>query len=222
MTTELKQAAQRALLALRSSQPHPSNPFIGLNDNDFIDHEETIRQLRNALQQADHTTQTEVTDRFVLVNRGTIESAMQHVPYRGEVWQELNAAIPALRAALAQQPTTPEPVAWVVMNGVSKYQVCGAKAPADALCSEMQKRHDLSGSLAAFHVLPLYTHAAPSVPDDAKRLNWLDDTNKRFRMGWEVGQAPAGNVSIRTIITGGKSIRDAIDAAMLAAKEASA
>lgn len=60
--------------------------------------------------------------------------------------------------------------------------------------------------------------AAPGVPDDAKRLNWLDDTNKRFRMGWEVGQAPAGNVSIRTIITGGKSIRDAIDAAMLASR----
>ena len=62
MSIELKQAAQRALLALRSSQPHPSNPFIGLTDKDFIDHEETIRQLRNAIQQAAHTTQTEVTD----------------------------------------------------------------------------------------------------------------------------------------------------------------
>ena len=62
MNIELKQAAQRALLALRNSQPHPSNPFIGLTDKDFIDHEETIRQLRNALQQAAHTTQTEVTD----------------------------------------------------------------------------------------------------------------------------------------------------------------
>ena len=97
MNIELKQAAQRALLALRNSQPHPSNPFIGLTDKDFIDHEETIRQLRNALQQPANTTQTEVTDGFALVNRGTIESAMQHVPYRGEVWQELNAAILAIR-----------------------------------------------------------------------------------------------------------------------------
>lgn len=38
--------------------------------------------------------------------------------------------------------------------------------------------------------------AAPGVPDDAKRLNWLDDTNKRFRMGWEVGQAPAGHIIV--------------------------
>jgi len=142
MNIELKQAAQQALKALENSQPHPSNPFIGLTKQDFIDHEETIRQLRNALQQpagtlqaraqvhsepigevgtmpgasgftmacfrADevpvgtklYTTQqpaqatqpAEVTDGFVLVNRGTIESAMQHVPYRGEVWQELSAA----------------------------------------------------------------------------------------------------------------------------------
>lgn len=63
-----------------------------------------------------------------------------------------------------------EPVAWVVMNGLSKYQVCGAKAPADALCSEMQKRHDLSGSLAAFHVQPLYTHPAPGVRADVVRV----------------------------------------------------
>ena len=87
-------------------------------------------------------------------------------------------AVEALRTAIQQaEAKTGEPVAWVVMNGLSKYQVCGAKAPADALCSEMQKRHDLSGSLAAFHVQPLYTHPAPGVPDDvvrdADRLDWL-------------------------------------------------
>lgn len=146
MNIELKQAAQRALLTLRNSQPHPANPVIGLTDNDFIDHEETIRQLRNALQQSAGTMQArsqvqsepigevgtmpgasgftmacfradevpagtklytiqqpaqatqpvEVTDRFVIAKRGTIESAMQHVPYRGEVWQELNAVILSL------------------------------------------------------------------------------------------------------------------------------
>lgn len=53
MTTELKQAAQQALLALEKSQPHPSNPVIGLTKQDFIDHEETIRQLRAAIQQAE-------------------------------------------------------------------------------------------------------------------------------------------------------------------------
>jgi len=57
-----------------------------------------------------------------------------------------------------------EPVAWAVMNGLSKYQVCGSKKSADALCAEMQKRHDLSGSFAAFNVQPLYT--SPQVPED--------------------------------------------------------
>lgn len=53
MSIELKQAAQQALLALENSQPHPSNPFTGLTNQDFIDHEETIRQLRAAIQQAE-------------------------------------------------------------------------------------------------------------------------------------------------------------------------
>lgn len=53
MSIELKQVAEQALLALEKSQPHPSNPVIGLTKQDFIDHEETIRQLRTALQQAE-------------------------------------------------------------------------------------------------------------------------------------------------------------------------
>ena len=53
MSIELKQAAPAALLALENSQPHPSNPFTGLTNQDFIDHEETIRQLRAAIQQAE-------------------------------------------------------------------------------------------------------------------------------------------------------------------------
>lgn len=53
MSIELIQAAQQALSALEKSQPHPSNPVIGLTNQDFIDHEETIRQLRTAIQQAE-------------------------------------------------------------------------------------------------------------------------------------------------------------------------
>ena len=49
---------------------------------------------------------------------------------------------------------------------------------------------------------------------DAARLDWLDATNKRFRMGWKVGVAPAGNCSVQAIIMGGQPIREAIDAAM--------
>ena len=53
MSIELKEAAQQALSALENSQPHPSNPVIGLTKQDFIDHEETIRQLLAAIQQAE-------------------------------------------------------------------------------------------------------------------------------------------------------------------------
>lgn len=53
MNVELIQAAQQALSALEKSQPHPSNPVIGLTNQDFINHEKTIRQLRAAIQQAE-------------------------------------------------------------------------------------------------------------------------------------------------------------------------
>ena len=113
-------------------------------------------------------------------------------------------AIPALRTAIqqaeAQQPATGEPLTDTFVQTVPDK------------CDRILWR-------GRYLHLPI-PNPAPGLPDDAKRLNWLDDTNKRFRMGWEVGQAPAGNVSIRTIITGGKSIRDAIDAAMLAASPA--
>lgn len=53
---------------------------------------------------------------------------------------------------------------------------------------------------------------------DAARLDWLDATNQRFRMGWKVGKAPAGNVSVQAVIQLGSgpltSIREAIDKAM--------
>lgn len=59
MNIELKQVAQQALKALENSQPHPSNPVVGLTNQDFINHEKTIRQLRTAIQQAAQATQAE-------------------------------------------------------------------------------------------------------------------------------------------------------------------
>ena len=57
---------------------------------------------------------------------------------------------------------------------------------------------------------------------DAGRLDFLDARNRPLKMGWSVSDAPAGNVSIMSIMSiGGReptSIRSAIDAAM--AKEA--
>lgn len=50
---------------------------------------------------------------------------------------------------------------------------------------------------------------------DAKRLDFLDG-NLRMKMGWNVGAAPAGNLSVSSVIqpSGPTSIRAAIDTAM--------
>ena len=54
-----------------------------------------------------------------------------------------------------------EPVAYYVMNGAALFQLFRSKSQADALAYDLQKRHDLSGSPAHFHVVPLYTHPQP-------------------------------------------------------------
>ena len=51
-----------------------------------------------------------------------------------------------------------KPVAWAVKNGVCHFQIWYEKDMADRVAAEQQKRHDLSGSLAAFHVVQLYEH----------------------------------------------------------------
>lgn len=74
--------------------------------------------------------------------------------------------------------------------------------------------------------LEMVNAPAPSVPDnvarDAARLDWLDERNAPHGLGWETIQMPAGNVHIHTL-TGDKakfgSIREAIDAAIVAAAE---
>jgi hypothetical protein len=55
------------------------------------------------------------------------------------------------------------PVAWMVRDGVVDYQLVKRKEQADHLVAELQKRHDLSGALAAFNAVALYTHHNPAV-----------------------------------------------------------
>ena len=50
--------------------------------------------------------------------------------------------------------TKQEPVAWDVFNGVCYHSTHGTESSAKAMAYEMQKNHDLSGSLAAFKVKP--------------------------------------------------------------------
>lgn len=72
---------------------------------------------------------------------------------------------------------------------------------------------DFDTAFANFTTSPAHTSEAR----DSERLNWLDRTNGAMRMGWNVRQAPAGNVSIQSVIFLGRDpvgIRDAIDAAM--------
>ena len=99
-----------------------------------------------------------------------------------------------------------EPVAYYVMNGAALFQLFRSKSQADALAYDLQKRHDLSGSLAHFHVVPLYTHPQPRKPltDDERQdvyakaikaisndlsLSWRDaivfGTERAHRIGGE-------------------------------------
>ena len=84
------------------------------------------------------------------------------------------------RAMLAAAPQPPvveqpqveqEPVAYYVMNGAALFQLFRSKSQADALAYDLQKRHDLSGSPAHFHVVPLYTHPQPCQPLTDAQIN---------------------------------------------------
>ncbi|MDR8873591.1 hypothetical protein [Burkholderia multivorans] len=81
-------------------------------------------------------------------------------------------AIAELRAQIASAQTD-EPVAWAVYNGWSR--ICFYMTEEDARdhAQKAQKNHDLSGSLAAFRVVPLY--AAPQPPALADAREGLTD-----------------------------------------------
>ncbi|HEF4754632.1 TPA: hypothetical protein SAP12_002807 [Burkholderia multivorans] len=78
-------------------------------------------------------------------------------------------AIAELRAQIASAQTD-EPVAWAVYNGWSR--ICFYKTEEDARdhAQKAQKNHDLSGSLAAFRVVPLYTAPHPTQADPRVEL----------------------------------------------------
>lgn len=98
MSIELIQAAQQALSALEKSQPHPSNPVIGLTNQDFINHEDTIRQLRTQLQQP--ATSEPVTDAEIEALFGKCGGH-----WSGDQWVIEDADLhPFARAILALRP----------------------------------------------------------------------------------------------------------------------
>jgi hypothetical protein len=60
-----------------------------------------------------------------------------------------------------------EPVAWDVFNGICHHSTHGTESSAKAMAAEMQKNHDLSGSIAAFKVKP----RMPTLP--AAQRQWV-------------------------------------------------
>ncbi|WP_261533330.1 hypothetical protein, partial [Burkholderia multivorans] len=76
----------------------------------------------------------------------------------------LNPNVPPLTMTLGPAQAA-KPVAWAVYNGWSR--ICFYMTEEDARdhAQKAQKNHDLSGSLAAFRVVPLY--AAPQPPAQA-------------------------------------------------------
>ena len=134
-----------------------------------------------------------------MVNQATFRAACAR---RGlEPNQELFSLWQDCRTAVAPaQPTPAEPV----------YQV-----QIDADGTEWRDVPE-NGWKAYGAIYRRALYAAPAAvvaSDDAARLDFLD-RNAKFRMGWEVGAAPMGNLSVQSIIMGGKPIREAIDAAI--------
>lgn len=75
-----------------------------------------------------------------------------------------------------------EPVAWAVKNGLVLDCVKHSEKRALASAAEPQKRHDLSGSLAAYRVEALFARPVPAEPVNARLLqavknllSWIDD-----------------------------------------------
>ncbi len=86
-------------------------------------------------------------------------------------------------------------------------------------CCGLEQRERVPADVAMARIF-----RAASEPDDSELLDWLDATNKRFKMGWKVGVAPAGNCSVQSIICLGNSelvnIRAAIRAAIAQERKA--
>ena len=117
--------------------------------------------------------------------------AREHVTvYTNGPWNkvesECHAAITALRRAL-EQPAQQEPVVWQILNGVCHAGIRSSEYLAKEAAVIMQKTHDLDGSLAAFHVRPLYTCLQARKP--------LTDEQRKYVVEmWKGGNWTAGDI----------------------------
>ena len=129
------------------------------------------------------------------------------------------------RALLAEQARTDMTKVWVISyNGVLQPTLYYTE---EAAAKEVKRRQDeYPHDKSPRAVVPMW--AAPllkaeqdkDAAEDAELLDWLDSTNKRFKMGWKVGVAPAGNCSVQSVIFLGNSEPVTIRAAIRAARAA--
>ena len=101
------------------------------------------------------------------MNRALLEQAISTIGYYASVCGEDDQDTPAKQTieALMQElaKDEPKPVAWNVRNGLVGIAVFRYQEVAEAFATQKQKEHDLTGSLAAFKVEPLYTKGTTNV-----------------------------------------------------------
>ena len=139
-------------------------------------HQKAITAIREALAEQPARRQNSIEPiEFLsgfLTERLAIERGIEWTP---AIHDLCNRAIEEEK--LAEQPAQQqEPVLWQILNGVCHAGVRSTENLAREAAAGMQKAHDLGGSLAAFHVRPLYTSPPASKPwvglttDDRKQL----------------------------------------------------
>jgi hypothetical protein len=94
---------------------------------------------------------------------GFYEDTRTQAYWEGAIW-----AWQAARSAA--QSAGQEAVCWAVYNGWCIQEFFKSKEKASEYASEMQKRHDLSGSLPAFVVKPLYAAPTPMQAPEGWKL----------------------------------------------------
>lgn len=166
---------------------------------------DALTEIREALRVANETPNGPITDTIWMPGRPET------------LFDAFDAAIAALQAEpppanLADTPTPkPQGGMWTLTAPDGRtYQ-----ADSPLRCCGLEQRQRVPADVAMARIF-----RAASEPDDSELLDWLDSTNKRFKMGWKVSVAPAGNCSVQSVIFLGNSepvtIRAAIRAALLA------
>lgn len=203
MSIELKQAAEKALVVLGSA-----TSFMSRKARD--QHESVVAELRTAIQQAESEP---LTDTFVQTVPDKCDRILWHGRYLHLPIPSLISNAPsliekAIQQAEAKTEETVDFPAGAIVNGRTLIERIEAY-PFEILCRGLRMCSDWHELRRCFEHLADYvsTHPAPGVPDDVVR-DAIATVREQYR-GTDWGKAAEG-------------ICDAIDAAMLAAKDVSA